>query len=70
MGRIWGLAALVAGIWLLSVHGQSHARPWGLDAPRRYFPPARADAVLGRVLGPERPIPWAAPKRRRCAAAS
>src|SRR5580692_3225947 len=57
MGRIWGLAALVAAIWLLSVYGQSMPQALGSDAPATVFSQARADAVLGRVLGPEQPHP-------------
>jgi len=37
MGRIWGLAALVAGIWLLSAYGQSMPRALGVDAPATVF---------------------------------
>ena len=58
MWRIWGLAALMR--WVsggLSAHGQSMPRPLGGTLLRRRFPGARADAVLGRVLGPERPHP-------------
>jgi hypothetical protein len=57
MVRIWGLAALIAGIWLISVYGQSMPRPLGPDAPAGAFSQARADAGLRRVLGPERPHP-------------
>src|SRR5271157_5019496 len=57
MVRIWGLAALIAGIWLISVDGQSMPRPLGPDAPAGVFSQARADAGLRRVLGPERPHP-------------
>jgi hypothetical protein len=57
MVRIWGLAALIAGIWLLSIYGQSMPRPLGPDAPAGVFSQARADAALGRILGPERPHP-------------
>ena len=57
MGRIWGLAALVAGIWLLSVYGQSRPAALGLDAPATQFSAARADAFLGRLLGDQRPRP-------------
>jgi len=57
MGRIWGLAALVAGIWLLSVYGQSMPQALGSDAPATAFSFARADASLARVLGPQRPHP-------------
>ena len=53
MGRIWGLAALVAGIWLLSVYGHSMPQALGSDAPATAFSESRADAALGRVLGDE-----------------
>ena len=62
MGRIWGLAALVAGIWLLSVYGQSRPVPLGLDAPASEFSAARADAVLGRLLGDQAPRPAGSPQ--------
>ncbi|HEX4178478.1 MAG TPA: M28 family peptidase, partial [Rhizomicrobium sp.] len=57
MARIWGLAVLAAGIWLLSVYGQSMPSPLPADAPVTVFSQGRANAVLGRVLGPERPHP-------------
>ena len=57
MGRIVALAALVAGIWLLSAYGQSRPEALGLDAPAGQFSAARADLVLGRVLGDQRPHP-------------
>ena len=57
MGRIWGLAALLAGIWLLSVYGHSMPQALGSDAPATAFSESRADAALGRVLGSERPHP-------------
>ncbi|HVW73959.1 MAG TPA: M28 family peptidase [Rhizomicrobium sp.] len=57
MGRIWGLAVLAVGIWLLSVYGQSMPGPLPADAPATAFSQGRADAVLARVLGPERPHP-------------
>jgi hypothetical protein len=56
-GRIWALAVLAAGIWLLSVHGQSRPLPSGLDAGPRQFSAARAEAVLNRVLGEQHPHP-------------
>lgn len=62
MGRIWGLAALVAAIWLLSAYGRSMPRALPADAPAILFSWARADAVLGRVLGPERPHPVGSPE--------
>lgn len=57
MGRIWGLAALVFGIWLLSVYGQARPTALELDAPITQFSAARADAVLGRLLGEQKPHP-------------
>jgi Peptidase family M28 len=57
LGRIVALAALVAGIWLLSAYGQSRPQALGLDAPAGQFSAARADLVLGRVLGDQRPHP-------------
>ena len=62
MGRIWGLAALIGGIWLLSVYGQSRPVPLGLDAPATEFSAARADAVLGRLLGDQNPRPAGSPE--------
>ena len=62
MARIWGLAALVAGIWLLSVYGQSMPQPLAANAPAGVFSWARADAALGRMLGPERPHPVGSPE--------
>jgi hypothetical protein len=51
------LAALAAGIWLLSAHGQSRPQGLRLDAPAAQFSAARADAVLGRILDQQRPHP-------------
>ncbi|HKU66132.1 MAG TPA: M20/M25/M40 family metallo-hydrolase [Rhizomicrobium sp.] len=57
MGRIWALAALAAGIWLLNAYGRSQPQALGLEAPATQFSAARADAVLSRILGDERPHP-------------
>jgi hypothetical protein len=57
MVRVWGIALLAAAIWLLSVYGQSRPAPLGQDAPATQFSAARADAVLGRLLGDQRPHP-------------
>ncbi len=62
MGRIWELAALAVGIWLLSVFGQSRPEALGLDAPATRFSAARADAVLGRLLADQRPRPAGSPE--------
>ncbi len=55
--RIWVLAALCAGIWLLAAHGQYRPPPAPADAPLGSFSAVRASAVLGQVLGPEKPHP-------------
>src|SRR5260221_14434481 len=57
MARIWSIAALVVGIWLLSAYGQSRPTALGPDAPLRQFSAARAGAVLGRILGAQTPHP-------------
>jgi hypothetical protein len=57
MARIWGIALLAAAIWLLTVYGQSRPAALGPDAPATQFSAARADAVLGRLLGDQRPHP-------------
>jgi acetylornithine deacetylase/succinyl-diaminopimelate desuccinylase-like protein len=57
MIKIWGTALLAAAIWLLSVYGQSRPAPLGPGAPATQFSAARADAVLGRLLGDQRPHP-------------
>ncbi|MEO8300998.1 MAG: M20/M25/M40 family metallo-hydrolase [Rhizomicrobium sp.] len=57
MRRIWALAALAAGIWLLSAYGQSRPQALGLNAPVEQFSAARADAVLGRILDEQHPHP-------------
>lgn len=59
--RIWGLGGLAAAIWLLSVFAQSRPDALGLDAPATQFSAARADAVLGRVLGDQAPRPSGSP---------
>jgi hypothetical protein len=52
----------VAGIWLLSAYGQSMPQALPGDAPATVFSQARADAALGRVLGPEQPHPVGSPE--------
>ncbi|MBW8708656.1 MAG: M20/M25/M40 family metallo-hydrolase, partial [Alphaproteobacteria bacterium] len=48
---------MIAGIWLLSVYGQSRPDALGREAPAPQFSAGRADAVLGRVLGNQAPHP-------------
>src|ERR1700742_2932376 len=57
MGRIISLAALAAGIWLLSVFSPWRPDALGPETPPAQFSAARADAVLARILGEERPHP-------------
>src|SRR5665213_847727 len=57
LARIWTLAALAVAIWFLSVFGQLRPDAAGLDAPAAQFSAARADAVLGWVLGDQQPHP-------------
>jgi hypothetical protein len=57
MVKIWGTAFLAAAVWLLTSYGQSRPAPLGPEAPATQFSAARADAVLGRLLGDQRPHP-------------
>jgi hypothetical protein len=57
LARIWALAALAVGVWLLSAYGQSRPDPLPLNATAASFSAARADVVLGRVLADQRPHP-------------
>ena len=57
LGRIWGLAALAVGIWLLAAYGQHRPAPLGLDAHATQFSAARADAVMARLLDGQQPRP-------------
>ncbi|MCX7281035.1 MAG: hypothetical protein NTX21_05680 [Alphaproteobacteria bacterium] len=59
--QIWGLGGLAAAIWLLSVFAQSRPEVLGLDAPATQFSAARADVVLGRVMGDQAPHPSGSP---------
>ncbi len=52
------VVALVAvAIWWVSKYDQSLPTPGGRDAPATEFSAARAEDVLARVLGPEKPHP-------------
>ena len=55
--RNWLLGLAAVAIWLLCFYGQYRPAAAGLGAPAREFSAARADAVLARLLGPERPHP-------------
>jgi hypothetical protein len=62
MGRIWLCGVLALAAWLLGAHGQSRPQPLGLDAPASQFSAARADAVLGRLAGDQKPHPAGSPE--------
>jgi hypothetical protein len=55
--RNWLLALVSVAIWLLASHVQSGPAPRGLDTPPNQFSAARADAVLARIEGQQRPHP-------------
>lgn len=55
MVRIWLCGLLAAAFWWLSLHARAQPEPLGLDAPAVQFSAARADAALGRLLGPQEP---------------
>ena len=59
--RIWLLGLLAVGVWLLSVYGSGIPAPLPINAPLQEFSAARADALLGRLLGPEVPHPNGTP---------
>ena len=60
--RIWSLAALCIGLWLLAVYGLHRPAPLGAEAPASAFSAVRASAALGKVLGPEKPHPAGSPE--------
>jgi len=57
LGRIISLAALAAGIWLLSVFTPWRPGALGPETPPAQFSATRADAVLARILSEQRPHP-------------
>ncbi len=59
--RSWALGLLAVGFWILSVYGTGPS-PLPANAPATVFSAARADAVLARLLGPERPRPIGSPQ--------
>jgi hypothetical protein len=60
--RAWLLGLLALGIWILSVYGSGRPTPLPFNAPVQEFSAVRADAVLARLLGPERPHPNGSPE--------
>jgi hypothetical protein len=57
MGRIWLCGLLAAALWWFSLHARFQPEPLGPDAPAIQFSAARADAILGRLLGAQKPHP-------------
>lgn len=57
MLRIALCGLLAAAVWGLSWDGWFHAAPAGLNAPASQFSAARAQTVLSRLLGPQKPHP-------------
>jgi len=57
MTRIWLCGLLAVGLWWLSLHVRFQPEPLAMDAPATQFSAARADAVLGRLLGAQKPHP-------------
>src|SRR5258707_3033238 len=55
--RVIALAAVAVAIWFLGATFTGLPTPRGADAPATEFSAARADATLGRLLGPEVPHP-------------
>jgi Peptidase family M28 len=55
--RNWLLALGTIAIWLLAAHVQSGPLPRGMDVSPNQFSAARAEAVLARIEGPQRPHP-------------
>jgi hypothetical protein len=55
--RFVALAAIVVAIWWVSKYHQSVPAPLGSDAAPTQFSAGRAEDVLARILGPEKPHP-------------
>ncbi len=51
------LLVLAAGFWFLQIYGQARPEIAPLTASSRLFSAARAEQVLARILGPEKPHP-------------
>jgi hypothetical protein len=55
--RVAIVAIITVGLWAIVRHHNGMPAPLGANAPASQFSAARADATLGRVLGPEVPHP-------------
>jgi hypothetical protein len=56
------LGLLAAGFWFLQAYGLSRPQIVAAHAPETEFSAERAEAVLARILGPERPHPVSTPE--------
>ncbi len=55
--RAWGLVLVALAVWALTVYAGDLPTALPADAPTNLFSATRAEAVLARLLGPERPHP-------------
>ncbi|HXR94768.1 MAG TPA: M20/M25/M40 family metallo-hydrolase [Rhizomicrobium sp.] len=60
--RNWGIGLVAVAIWLLCFYGQGRPPALGRNAPASAFSVARADTVLARILGQQRPHPAGSPE--------
>ena len=61
VARVASLALIALAVWLLAGTFNGLPTPQGFEAPATEFSAARADATLGRLLGPEVPHPVSSP---------
>jgi len=61
VARVVSLVLIAAAVWLIANTFNGLPAPLGLDAAATEFSAARADATLGRLLGPEVPHPVSTP---------
>src|SRR6266581_3954803 len=52
-----GLVLIAAAFWFLQTYGVAQPQVLGATASPRVFSAARAEQVLARILGPEKPHP-------------
>jgi len=61
VARVVSLVLIAVAVWLIANTFNGLPAPLGLDAAATEFSAARADATLGRLLGPEIPHPVSTP---------
>lgn len=59
------LLLLAAGFWFLQTYGQARPEIAPLSASSQLFSAARAEQVLARILGPQKPHPVSTPENAR-----